>query len=108
MITIDLNIKKYIDTTVGVALDAREARWNKKIDESVNKAVTEAEDRFSVRTERYMRELRDGFKEDIKMGFEAADLHMRVIARETTREVIREEVPGIVRKELMMFLAPSH
>ncbi len=100
MNTVEPHIKKYIDTS----LDAAEARWDKKIDETVAKARRE----FGLEIKGYMIELRDGFRQEVKMGFEAADLHMRVIARETTREVIREEVPGIVRKELMRFLVPSH
>ena len=104
MNTVEPHIKKYIDASI----DAVEMRWDKKMEKKIDETVAKARHEFGLEIKGYMKDLRDGFQQDVKMGFEAADLHMRVIARETTREVIREEVPGIVRKELMMFLVPAH
>lgn len=93
MKTVEPHVKNYVDTKVKRDLDAAEVRFDAKIDKSIAKARHE----FGLEIKGYMLDLRKGFREEIKMGFEGAEARMRDVAR----EVIREEVPGIVRREIM-------
>ncbi len=65
----------------------------------IDKSIAIAANEFSVRTERYMADLRDGFRQEIKMGFEAfADRP----TKEQVREIFREEMQPF-HAEMLVF-----
>ncbi|MEI6057599.1 MAG: hypothetical protein WCQ60_01335 [bacterium] len=84
---IEQHIQDYIDKSV-----------ERVAEKAAEKAAQKAEVRFCKRTERYMKEPRDDFREEIKMGFEA---YSDRPTKEQVREIVREEIQPIHRDMLI-------
>jgi hypothetical protein len=85
MKTIDPEIANYIDSSVAKAR---------------HEFGLEIKD-YKTEIKQYMTDLRNGFREEIKMGFEAFSDRP---TKEEVREIFREEMPALVRKELIAIM----